>query len=53
MYGDRYVSFEDVTLFRSSAPLTDDPQVNLYDDIINFKDFAVFADRFLEEEMFP
>jgi hypothetical protein len=54
MYGDSDVAFEDVTLLRSSVPLTDDPQVNLYDDdIINFKDYSLIASKFLEEEMFP
>jgi len=54
MWGYDDVAFDDVTLFRSSEPLTGDPLVNLYEDmIINFKDFAVLGDRFLDEEMFP
>ena len=40
--------FDNVRLFQTSE------RVNLYDDtIINFRDFAVLADRFLEEDMFP
>jgi hypothetical protein len=40
--------FDNVRLFQTSE------RVNLYDDtIINFRDFAVLADRFLDEDMFP
>ncbi|MBL7153630.1 MAG: LamG domain-containing protein, partial [Phycisphaerae bacterium] len=54
MKGDQYVTFEDVTLFHSSEPLTADPLVNLHEDTkIDFKDFAVLGDSFLDEGMFP
>jgi len=54
IWSDAEVAFDDVTLFHSSEPLTGDPLVNLYEDTrINFKDFAVLGDRFLDEEMFP
>jgi len=54
MKGESYVTFEDVTLFHSSEPLTVDPRVDLYEDMkIDFKDFAVLGDRFLDEDMFP
>ena len=53
MWGDAYVTFEDVTLFHSSE-LPADPRVNLYEDVkIDFKDFAELGDRFLEDDMFP
>jgi len=45
---DTEADFDNVRLFQTSE------RVNLYDDtIINFRDFAVLADRFLEEDMFP
>jgi len=52
---DGYAFFDDVKLFRGSVSGSGSPQEpDLYPDmIINFKDFAVLADRFLEEEMFP
>jgi len=52
--GAIYVTFEDVTLFHSTGLVTADPLVNLHENTtIDFKDFAVLADRFLEEGMFP
>jgi hypothetical protein len=42
------LTVDNVTLFRSSE------RVNLYEDMkIDFKDFAVLADRFLDEDMWP
>ena len=49
-----YLTFEDVTLIRSSGSITVDPRPNLHKDtIINFKDCAVLGDKFLDEDMFP
>jgi hypothetical protein len=49
-----YVDFDDVKLSRSSGELST-VDLDLYEDmVINFKDFAVLADRFLDENgMFP
>ena len=54
MWGAKYVKFEDVTLFHSSEPLASDPQVDLYEDKkIDFKDYAVLADQWLDEQLWP
>ncbi|MHC4740665.1 MAG: LamG domain-containing protein [Planctomycetota bacterium] len=54
MWCEGDVAFDDVTLVRSSEPITADPRVNLHEDAkIGFKDFAVLADKYLDEELFP
>ncbi len=46
--GSEEVEFDNVRLLYTSE------RVNLYEDMrIDFKDFAVLGDRFLDEEMFP
>jgi len=48
LVGSEEVDFDDVRLFQTSD------LINLHEDmIINFKDFAVLGNWFLDEEMFP
>ncbi len=54
MWSHTEVSFDDVTLYRSPGSLVADSRVDLNgDNKINFKDFVLLADRFLDEELFP
>jgi len=54
MWCNEDVSFDDVTLFHSPEAPTGDPRVNLYDDMrIDFKDFAVLGDVWMDEDLWP